>query len=158
ARNSGGVVIAEVTRTAAAGSLHPRAVVIPSPFVDYVVVAAEEFEDEHDPAMSGEIRVPLQPARLPLDEKVVIARRAIQEVAPGDVVTLGAGFPVCVLPPGAARGGVAQRISFTIEQGPIGGLRAVGGVAWGPAAILDSLQVFDWYDGGGIDVACLSFG
>jgi acyl CoA:acetate/3-ketoacid CoA transferase len=31
-------------------------------------------------------------------------------------------------------------------------------VAVGPTAILDSLQVFDWYDGGGIDVACLSFG
>ena len=78
----GATVIAEVTRTAAAGSLHPRAVVIPAPLVDYVV-APEEFEDEHDPAMSGEVRAPLRPIRLPLDEKVVIARRAIQEFAPG---------------------------------------------------------------------------
>src|SRR5262245_29689354 len=158
ARNSGGTVIAEVTRTAAAGSLHPRAVVIPAPLVDYVVVAPEEFEDEHDPAMSGEVRVPLRPARLPLDERVVIARRAIQEVAAGDVVNLGAGIPMYVVPHVAAQRGIAQQITFTIEQGPVGGLPGVGGVAVGPTAILDSLQVFDWYDGGGIDVACLSFG
>jgi acyl CoA:acetate/3-ketoacid CoA transferase len=63
-----------------------------------------------------------------------------------------------VVPHVAALRGVAQQITFTIEQGPIGGLPAVGGVAVGPEAIIDSLQVFDWYDGGGIDVACLSFG
>jgi propionate CoA-transferase len=158
ARNSGGTVIAEVTRTAAAGSLHPRAVVIPAPLVDYVVVASEEYEDEHDPTMSGEIRVPVRPARLPLDEKVVIARRAVKEFRPGNVVNLGAGIPMYVVPHVAALRGVAQQITFTIEQGPIGGLPAVGGVAVGPEAIIDSLQVFDWYDGGGIDVACLSFG
>jgi propionate CoA-transferase len=158
ARNSGGTVIAEVTRTAAAGSLHPRAVVIPAPLVDCVVVAAEEFEDEHDPTMSGEVRVPLQPSRLPLDEKVVIARRAVREFRPGNVVNLGAGIPMYVVPHVAVERGVASRITFTIEQGPIGGLPGVGGVAVGPSAIIDSLQVFDWYDGGGVDVACLSFG
>jgi propionate CoA-transferase len=158
ARNSGGTVIAEVTRTAAAGSLHPRAVVIPAPLVDYVVVACEEFEDEHDPTMSGEVRVPLRPTRPTLDEKVVIARRAVREFRPGNVVNLGAGIPMYVVPHVAAQRGVAQRITFTIEQGPIGGLPEVGGVAVGPSAIIDSLQVFDWYDGGGIDVACLAFG
>jgi propionate CoA-transferase len=158
ARNSGGTVIAEVTRTAAAGSLHPRAVVIPAPLVDCVVVAPEEFEDEHDPAMSGEIRVPLHPSRLPLDEKIVIARRAVREFRPGSVVNLGAGIPMYVVPHVAAARGVTDQITFTIEQGPIGGLPGVGGVAVGPSAILDSLQVFDWYDGGGLDVACLSFG
>jgi acyl CoA:acetate/3-ketoacid CoA transferase len=158
ARNSAGRVIAEVTRTAAAGSLHPRAVVIPAALVDYVVVAAEEFEDEHDPTMSGEMRPPLRPARLPLDEKVVIARRAVREFRPGNVVNLGAGIPMYVVPHVAATLGVAQQITFTIEQGPLGGLPGVGGVAVSPSAIIDSLQVFDWYDGGGIDVACLSFG
>jgi acyl CoA:acetate/3-ketoacid CoA transferase len=158
ARNSGGTVIAEVTRIAAAGSLHPRAVVIPAPLVDRVVVAPEEFEDEHDPAMSGEVRVPVRPTRLPLDDKVVIARRAVREFRPGNVVNLGAGIPMYVVPHVAAELGVAPHITFTIEQGPIGGLPGVGGVAVGPSAIIDSLQVFDWYDGGGIDVACLSFG
>jgi acyl CoA:acetate/3-ketoacid CoA transferase len=126
--------------------------------VDYVVVSPEEFEDEHDPTMSGELHAPRRSARLPLDDKVVIARRAIQELQPGDVVNLGAGIPMYVLPHVALERGVAERVWFTIEQGPIGGLPAVGGVAVGPRAILDSLQVFDWYDGGGIDVACLSFG
>jgi acyl CoA:acetate/3-ketoacid CoA transferase len=158
ARNSGGTVIAEVTRTAAAGSLHPKAVVIPAPLVDYVVVAPEEFEDEHDPTMSGEVRVTLRPPRLPLDERVVIARRAVRELRPGNVVNLGAGIPMYVVPHVAVQRGVAQQVTFTIEQGPVGGLPAVGGVAVGPTAILDSLQVFDWYDGGGLDVACLAFG
>jgi acyl CoA:acetate/3-ketoacid CoA transferase len=159
ARNSGGTVIAEVTRTAAAGSLHPRAVVIPAALVDRVVVAPEEFEDEHDPTMSGEVRVALgPPPRLTLDEKVVIARRAVQELRPGNVVNLGAGIPMYVIPHVAAQRGIAHQVTFTIEQGPVGGLPAVGGVAVGPTAILDSLQVFDWYDGGGLDVACLAFG
>ena len=73
-------------------------------------------------------------------------------------MNLGAGIPMYVVPHVAMQRGVAQQIHFTIEQGPIGGLPGVGGVAVGPSAILDSLQVFDWYDGGGIDVACLSFG
>jgi propionate CoA-transferase len=158
ARNSGGTVIVEVTRTAAAGSLHPKSVVIPAPLVDYVVVTSEEFEDEHDPTMSGEVRVALRPPRLPLDERIVIARRAVQEFRPGNVVNLGAGIPMYLVPHVAVQRGVAQQISFTIEQGPIGGLPGVGGVAVGPSAILDSLQVFDWYDGGGLDVACLAFG
>jgi propionate CoA-transferase len=158
ARNSGGTVIVEVSRAAAGGSLHPRAVVIPAPLVDYVVVVPEEFEDEHDPSMSGEVQAPLRPATLPLDEKVVIARRAVREFRPGDVVNLGAGIPMYVVPHVAAALGVAPQIAFTIEQGPIGGLPGVGGISVGPSAIIDSLQVFDWYDGGGIDVACLSFG
>jgi acyl CoA:acetate/3-ketoacid CoA transferase len=158
ARNSGGTVIVEVTRAAAGGSLHPRSVVIPAPLVDYVVVAPEEFEDEHDPRMSGEIQAPLAPAALPLDEKVVIARRAVREFRPGDVVNLGAGIPMYVVPHVAVQEGVAGQVAFTIEQGPIGGLPGVGGISVGPSAIIDSLQVFDWYDGGGIDVACLSFG
>jgi acyl CoA:acetate/3-ketoacid CoA transferase len=133
-------------------------VVIPAPLVDCVVVTGEEFEDEHDPAMSGEVRVPLRPTRLPLDEKLVIARRAVREFRPGAVVNLGAGIPMYVVPHVAAAEGVARQIAFTIEQGPIGGLPGVGGVSVGPSAIIDSLQVFDWYDGGGIDVACLSFG
>jgi acyl CoA:acetate/3-ketoacid CoA transferase len=108
--------------------------------------------------MSGEIRAPFRAAAPALDERVVIARRAIREFSPGDVVNLGAGIPMYVVPHVAARRGVADRISFTIEQGPVGGLPGVGGVAVGPSAILDSLHVFDWYDGGGIDVACLSFG
>ena len=131
ARNSGGTVIAEVTRTAAAGSLHPRAVVIPAPLVDYVVVAPEEFEDEHDPAMSGEVRAPLRPVRLPLDEKVVIARRAIQEFAPGNVVNLGRASRCTWSPTWRCSGAWPSRSSFTIEQGPIGGLPGWAAWRWG---------------------------
>lgn len=158
AKNSGGRVIAEVTRVVADGTLHPRQVVIPATLVDYVVVSPEEFEDEHDPSMSGEIRVPLGVKPLPLDERVIIARRAIREMPPGSVVNLGAGIPMYVVPHVAFAADVARRLTFTIEQGPIGGLPGVGGIAVNPTAIIDSLQVFDWYDGGGIDVACLSFG
>jgi len=99
ARNSRGLVIAQVERLAAADSLSPREVVIPGVLVDCVVVAAPEnhlqtYATPYNHAFSGRQRVPLDrvgPA--PLDERKIVARRCAFELPPGGVVNLGIGMP-----------------------------------------------------------------
>src|ERR1039458_7558652 len=65
AKNSGGIVIAQVKYRARAGSLHPQMVRIPSPLVDFVVVASSlELHPQSaaalfNPAMPGQIKAPL---------------------------------------------------------------------------------------------------
>ena len=61
ARNSDGLVIAQVERIAERGSLNPRQVKIPGIMVDCVVVSSPEnhwqtFSVQYDPAFSSEIR------------------------------------------------------------------------------------------------------
>jgi len=51
-------------------------------------------------------------------------------------------------------------VTFTVEQGHIGGLPAGGtnfGMCINPDASVDAGHQFAWYDGGGLDVAVLSF-
>lgn len=55
AKNSGGLVIAQVKRLAANGSLPARSVAVPGPLVDCVVVVDKEKHDEHH-SMSYEER------------------------------------------------------------------------------------------------------
>jgi len=82
ARNSGGLVIAQVERIAETGSLHPRQVKVPGALVDCVVVAEPEhhrqtYATAYNPAFSGEIRVPIADGEgMALTERKLIARRA----------------------------------------------------------------------------------
>lgn len=163
ARRSGGVVIVQVARMAKRGTLAPKQVKIPGMLVDLVVVDPDQrqtYTTEYSPAYAGELRVPLSeiPA-LPFDARKVIVRRAAMELFPQAVCNLGAGISTGIANL-AAEEGFLDQIVLTNEQGLIGGAPASGvdaGAAVNYAAMIDQPYQFDFYDGGGLDLAFLSF-
>lgn len=163
ARNSGGLVIAQVERVARTGTLHPRQVKIPGVLVDCVVVARPEnhwqtFGEPYNPAFSGEIQVPIQniPA-MAMGARKIVARRAAFELKPNCVVNLGIGIPEGVASV-ANEEKILDFMTLTAEPGVIGGMPA-GGINFGAAvnatAVIDQPYQFDFYNGGGVDVAFL---
>jgi propionate CoA-transferase len=163
AKNSGGIVIAQVGHKVKAGTLDPKLVKIPGIYVDAIVVLPPEknmaeVELSQAPAHSGGIRLPTDavPA-LPFDERKIIGRRAAMELKPGTIVNLGIGMPESVAAV-ANEEGIGDYMTLTVEAGPVGGI-PVGGIGFGlsvnPEAILEQNYQFDFYDGGGIDLAYL---
>jgi propionate CoA-transferase len=162
-KNSGGKVIVQVEKIVKNGTLDPRLVKIPRIFVDMLVVGDKEscqqsLGCEYDPSLTGEIKVPLSAMeQAPLNERKVIARRASMELMEGTVVNLGVGVPELISSV-AAEEGIGDFMTLTVEAGAIGGIPMAGaqfGASMNPECILDQNDIFDFYDGGGLDLAFL---
>jgi propionate CoA-transferase len=167
ARNSGGIVIAQAKRLIDHHQdLH--AVKVPGILIDHVVISDRDdehmmtFAEAYNPAYhtpwQGSDTVVTPPAPMPLDARKLVQRRALLELVRRRprVVNLGVGMP-------AGIGAVADEegvsgFTLTVEAGPIGGTPADGlsfGASAYPEAVVDHAAQFDFYDGGGIDLAFL---
>ncbi len=162
-KNSGGKVIVQVEKIVQGGSLDPKLVAIPGIYVDAIVVGSIEDNEQclgvpYDGSLTGEFRIPMDAIPpIPLDAKKIIARRAAMELPQDAVVNLGTGAPekiasVC------AEEGISDRLTLTVEAGSIAGVPMSGtqfGAAANPMAIIPQNVQFDFYQGGGLDVAFL---
>lgn len=161
ARNHGGIVIAQVERLVDRIA-DPKSVQVPGILVDHIVVSKGVQHDQ----TYGEVFNPTYcttgddlsdvPA-IGFSERKLIGTRALREIKQGDIVNLGIGLPEAVAMV-AAETGRLQDFTLTVESGPIGGVPASGlsfGCSHYPEAVIDQPAQFDFYDGGGIDIAVL---
>jgi propionate CoA-transferase len=162
-RRQGGIVIVQVKRLAKRGTLPPKDVKIPGILVDYIVVDPDQrqtYATHYSPSYAGELRVPLEHLKpLPFSERKIVARRAAMEIVPGAICNLGAGISTGISAV-AAEEKILDEIILTNEQGFIGGAPLTGvdsGTAQNYEALVDAPYQFDFYDGGGLDIAFLSF-
>jgi acyl CoA:acetate/3-ketoacid CoA transferase len=166
ARNSGGLVIAQVREVVERGALHARRVRIPGIMVDAVVVVPDQqqfYGLAYDATVSGAQRARLDgaPADVParLDRRI-IARRAALELRPGASLNFGFGIPGGIFGV-IAEAGIGDRLWMSVEQGVHNGRMlddALFGAARNADAIVPSIEQFDYYSGGGVDIAFLGVG
>jgi len=163
ARNSNGFVIVQVERIADRGTLNARHVKIPGILVDCVVVARPEnhwqtFGEPYNPAFSCEIKIPMQAIPpLEMSARKIIVRRAAFELKPNSIVNLGIGMPEGVSQV-ANEERMLEYVTLTAESGMIGGFPMAGlnfGAGINIDALIDEPYQFDYYDGGGLDIAFL---
>ncbi|MEX0319008.1 MAG: acyl CoA:acetate/3-ketoacid CoA transferase [Ruegeria sp.] len=162
-RNHGGLVIAQVERVTAAGSLRPHDVRVPGHLVDLVVVDPDQkqtCETPYDPAISGQVMRPWDSFALTEHSvEKVIARRAAQELRVGMTANLGFGISAMV-PRILLEEGHPEAVTWAIEQGAVGGVPLTGfafGCASNADAFVPSPQQFIYFQGAGFDMSFLSF-
>jgi propionate CoA-transferase len=163
--NCGGIVVAQVKQLSDRAAC-PQHVRVPGILVDHIVLAEardhdQTFAEEMNPAYCQACPSDRPtPAPLPLDQRYIIAARAVDEIPDGAIANLGIGMPEGIAQVAAERG-ILDRLCLTVESGPIGGMPA-GGLSFGasayPDAIIDQPAQFDFYDGRGLDFAALGAG
>ncbi len=163
ARNSGGIVIAQVRQVARRGTLPQREVRVPAALVDHVYVDPDQWQTyitQDSPYYAGKLRKPpTDEPPLPLDVRKIIARRSLLEFEPGFICNLGFGISQ-LIGRVAWEEGVTDCLVLTVEQGIFGGVPVAGnegGAGFNYQAMIDQPYMFDFYDGGGLDIASLSF-
>ena len=161
AKVNGGIVIAQV-KNINHDHCDPGAVKVPGVFIDYVIQAPEQemtFISPFDPSLVKR-DVPYNPDELNLEGiKRIISRRAAMELKKGCFVNIGYGMSDGV-PIVAQLEKILDQIIFMIEQGAIAGIPTTGlnfGAMYNPTAILDDGYQFDFFQGGGLDIAFLGF-
>ncbi len=161
AKNHGGIVIAQVEQVVDRIP-DPKSVRVPGVLVDFIVIAepaqhAQTFGEQFNEAYVTAANNHGSLAPLPFSERKIIGRRALMEIHRGEIVNLGIGLPETVAAV-AAETGRFEEFTLTVESGPVGGVPA-GGLSFGcssfPEAIVDQPSQFDFYDGGGLDIAVL---
>ena len=163
-KNTGGIVIVQTEYLARKGTLAPQKVQVPAALVDYIVVAEDKefcWQGEnvyYEPSFSGEINIPLEEIpRLPLTERKIIARRCSLEIPENAIVNLGYGMPADVAAV-LAEHGASDMMTLTTECGVFGGVPAAKanfGNTYNPEAMINHSEMFNFYDGGGLDVTFL---
>lgn len=161
AKNHGGIVIAQVERLVDRIT-DPKSVRVPGILVDHLVVSGGEGHDQTfgEAFNPGYVETGDDLAAVPrlgLSERKIIGARALREIGQGDIVNLGIGLPEAVAAVAAEKGRLGE-FTLTVESGPIGGVPASGlsfGCSHFPEAIVDQPSQFDFYDGGGLDLAVL---
>lgn len=161
AKVNGGVVIAQVKKIDK-GHCEPGQVKVPGIFIDYVVTDPDQemtFLSPFDPALVKR-DVSYESEELSLEGiKRLVARRAALELKKGAYVNLGYGMSDGI-PIVARQEGITDLLVFMIEQGAIAGIPTTGlnfGAMYNPSAILDDGYQFDFFQGGGLDMAFLGF-
>jgi len=163
ARNSGGTVIAQVKRIAAAGSIRPHDVTVPGILVDVIVEAPEQLQTTataYDPAISGDLIRPMDTFKnAEFNLGKVIARRVAMEMQPGWAVNIGFGISANV-PRIFVEEGCHGDVTWMIEQGAVGGVPLLDfkfGCSANAEAFVASPHQFCYFQAGGFDCSLLSF-
>lgn len=166
AHNSGGRVLAQVRQVVEAGALHPRSVRIPGIIVNAIVEDSQQeqfYELAYDPTICGARRAHLGRMTAAIPDKLerrIIARRAALELRNGASLNFGFGIPGGIFGV-IAEQGTSDELWMSVEQGVHNGRMLddrLFGAARNPEVIISSIDQFDYYSGGGIDITFLGMG
>jgi propionate CoA-transferase len=166
AHNSGGRVLAQVRQVVEAGSLHPRCVRVPGIMVDAIVQDSQQqqfYALDYDPSICGARRAHLGHMTAAIPDKLerrIIARRAALELRNGASLNFGFGIPGGIFGLIAEQGN-SEDLWMSVEQGVHNGRmldERLFGAARNPEVIVSSIEQFDYYSGGGIDITFLGVG
>jgi len=166
AHNTGGRVLVQVRQIVEAGTLHPRSVRVPGIMVDAIVQDPQQqqfYGLGYDPTICGARRAHLGHMAVAIPDKLerrIIARRAALELRNGASLNFGFGIPGGIFGV-IAEQGTSGELWMSVEQGVHNGQMLddrLFGAARNPEVIVSSLEQFDYYSGGGIDITFLGMG